>query len=62
MSAECCSARRSSWPPSRSSLTLPPGRCLLRAVVPKDGPRRLPAYVTVEPGRYSRVIVYVEGM
>jgi hypothetical protein len=43
-------------------LTLPPGRYLLRAVVPKDGPEPLTAYVTVKPGRYSRVIVYVEGM
>lgn len=55
-------ARAQFGPYTTFRLTLPAGRYLLRAVVPKDGPGTLPAYVTVKPGRYSRVIVYVEGM
>ena len=55
-------ARAQFGPHATFRLTLPEGRYVLRAVVPKDGPWPTPAYVTVRPGRYTRVIVYVEGM
>ena len=55
-------ARARFGPGTTFRLALPAGRYLLRAIVPKDGPWPRPAYVTVERGRYSRVIVYVAAM
>ena len=55
-------ARATFGPDSTFRLTLAPGAYRLQAVVSKDGGFAKPSFVTVKPDRYSRVIVYVEGM
>jgi hypothetical protein len=54
-------ARATFGPDSTFRLMLAPGAYILQAVVSKDGGFAKPSFVTVKPGRYSRVIVYVEG-
>ena len=43
-------------------VTLPPGAHVVNPLVPKHGPWPHPVTVVVQSGRYTRVIVYVEGM